>query len=538
MQQPETAPALPSLDTSLGQMFQDLSMSTPGPTRSTFEVPDPRNGTPGQCNQDTSSPLERMTLPSMCTLEPLQEDLFVGYHHGPQLPRLKDILPIFSFTAGSGEETILPSLPSPEHGEEAQIARVRRDIDPKRLSIRGHREGFTSFGERATVDMPGASLRHFNITKRRRNDEDREDGLLRRKAWREDEKSGSTIISKFVKHPELAINLARFLPVQDLINLYSVSRDFYYIVNHRFTTVVMAQAHQRAPESAKTFPFRCYASLCQEDPAERPHPVPQKAATGQARTVPTFRWLKMICFREMVVHQIVVIMAEDGVPVPKECIPAIKKMWLMMDMPDNLRRIGFIQNEKVFTDQDLFFLTMFFIKLDMRFTDPLTGSGTDGMRTMLLSQPSLSYLWRALKRTILISKLEVIRMYVRWKHMPDESERGQPMFGVAPEEIGMTQYEAWGKGKSRIPLQRPDELVMKESIRRGLKLHKKYTDMMLWGYVSMQTFEDIEPQVLERPLARLEGLEKDLVPPEDRKKVIPPKQVSFRVVQGRGQARA
>lgn len=535
---------LPSLGTSLGQLFQDLSMVTPGPTRTEFQIPNDSNENHGQglsgqnaansSSSSNSNSTEEVTLPDTYTSEPLEENLFAGYQNGPQLPRLKDILPIVNHTSNSEEANndedhdLTHSFKSERA---AHSSRACYGHAPNRLNTRGHCDVFTSFGQRASVDMPSASLEHFSVTKKRRNGDGNETHA-RRRAWIKDENVPSDIISKFVRHPELAINLARFLPVQDLIGLYAISKDFHYIVNHRFTTVIMSQANRRAPESAKMFPFRCYASLCQEDPAERPHPVESKAAAGLSRTVPTFRWLKMVCFREMVVHQIVVIMAEDGVPVPKECVPAIKKMWLMMDMPDNIRRIGFIQNEKVFTDQDLFFLTMFFIKLDMRFTDPLTGSGSEGMRNMLLSQPSLSYLWRALKRTILISKLEALRMFIRWKQRPNDAEPGQSLFGVPAEEIGMTQYEAWGKSKSRKLLLRPDELVMREAIRRGLKLQKKYTDMMLWGYVNMKTLENIKPQRLERTLPRLEGLEQELTPFEDRWKIVPSKKVSYRVIQG------
>ncbi|KAI5281159.1 hypothetical protein KEM54_003400 [Ascosphaera aggregata] len=550
---------------SLGNLFRDLNMSTPAARQTTFEMEEMEDGEHGleddnlqqqqqqqrqHGHEDGSNSLRNAILPSMCDAESMHQ-YSSEYQDGSQLPKIKDIMPAFDIdtTRKNSFDLSVPRL-----GEPVQLSRIPRSIDPLRLRNRGHSDGFTSFGERASVDMPGASLEHFSLSKRRRSDEDDyygvdgdddgdEDGddenegggrprAARRRA-RNDPNLSESILVRIMKHPELAIFLARFLRVQDLISLYAISRDFHGIVNHRFTTVVMSQALKRAPESARIFPFRCYATLCQEDPAERPHPLPRRAIVGDVRTVPTFRWLKMICFREMVVHQIMVMMAEDGVPVPGECRTAIKKLWLLMDIPDNLRRIGLIQNDKIFSDQDLFFATMFFIKLDMRFTDPLTGSGTDGMKRMLLSQPSLSYLWRALRRTILVSKLDVIRMFVRWKYVPEESERDQTIFGIPPEEVGIVQYEAWGKSTSRIPLQRPDELVMKESIRRGLKLHKKYTDMFLWGYVNPNTFENLGPQVLERSLGRLEGLEKELIPPQDRKKVIPEKQVSFRVIQRR-----
>lgn len=341
------------------------------------------------------------------------------------------------------------------------------------------------------------------------------------------------ILHAFFKNPHLTVNLTRHLRVQDVLNLYCVSRNFHDIVNAQFTTVIKIQATRRAPQSAQLFPPRCYRRLCIRDPGERPHPVAEQADHGEIRTVPSFRWLKMICFREMVCHQIVVILAEDGIPLPGECIPVLKKIWLLMDIPDNARRVGLIQNRGFFTDSDLFFATLFFIKLDMRFNDPVNGLGKVGLRRMLLSQPSLSSLWKTLKRTILKSKLDVIEMFARWKHIPETEIANETVLGIPPQEIGLVQYEAWGRTTSRKLLQRPDDLVMKEAIRRGLKLHTKYSDMFLWGYIHPQTMHDISPKRMERYLPQLEGLEEELDRQDDEEHVALPKMVSTRVIQHR-----
>jgi hypothetical protein len=41
------------------------------------------------------------------------------------------------------------------------------------------------------------------------------------------------------------------------------------------------------------------------------------------------------------------IMAEDGVPLPRRCELAVKRMWFLMDIPDNARRIVYIHSEKL-----------------------------------------------------------------------------------------------------------------------------------------------------------------------------------------------
>ncbi|WEW56146.1 hypothetical protein PRK78_001581 [Emydomyces testavorans] len=387
-----------------------------------------------------------------------------------------------------------------------------KTIRPHRLWLRGPSQGYRSFGDLVQADMPSPSLEHFSIMKLSRTASECGPARVCRHS-----ESRFSIFQELLKRPELIINLASHLRVQELLILYRISKPFHSIINQRFTTVILSQAMRRAPESARIFPFRCYSSLCIDDPGQRPHPVAQLAATGQHRKVPSFRWLLMLCFREMVCHEIRMIMAEDGTPLPEQCESVMKKIWFVMDIPDNARRIGMIQNREIFTDADLFFATMFFVKMDMRFTDPLTGSGRDGMRRMLLSQPSLSTFWKALRRTALVSKVDAVKMYIRWKWQPPARLAGQPVFDVPANEIGIIQYEGWGRTGSRVPLQRPDEIILKESIHRNLNLRDAYTDMFLWGYVNPRDLQDIPPVPERRDLERLGGMEDLLISDEEKR---------------------
>lgn len=297
------------------------------------------------------------------------------------------------------------------------------------------------------------------------------------------------IFNAIIKHPELALTLAKHLRVKELIDLYAISRDFHNIVNTRFTTVILSQATQKAPDSARIFPFRCYQKLCVADPARNPHPNTAHAQAEENRTVPSFRWLIMILYRERIVREIMALLHQEGVGVPPNCALAIKKLWFLMDIPDNNRRIGTIQNKGLWSDEDLFFATLLFVKLDMRFTDPVTGSGRDGMRRLALAQPSFTLLWRILRRTALQTHFETLRAYVRWRYRPLPHEANCHIFGVAPRDVGALQYEGYGKTRSRVRLQRPDELVLKESLRRQLNMQEKYVDMFLWGYVNPNTIK-------------------------------------------------
>jgi hypothetical protein len=137
------------------------------------------------------------------------------------------------------------------------------------------------------------------------------------------------IFPAILLYPELCFHLSSHLPLNSLVSLYAISRDFHTILDSRFTAVILSQSLAKAPESSRIFPFRCYAHLCRKDPASRiPHPDPEKARKGVARAVPSFRWLRMVLWREKVVHEIMAIMAEDGVPLPSRCSLALKRMWV------------------------------------------------------------------------------------------------------------------------------------------------------------------------------------------------------------------
>ena len=127
----------------------------------------------------------------------------------------------------------------------------------------------------------------------------------------------------------------------------------------------------------------------------------------------------------------------------------------------------------------------------MRLTDPVDGNGEVGIRKMLLAQRSLSTLGKVLMRKEMLTQLDMLRMFVKWKYQPAPQHRGMSIAGIPPHEIGRGEFEGWGFGTKRIL--RPDELAMREGVRRNLDLDKKYLDMMLWGFVDKKTLEDIWP---------------------------------------------
>ncbi|KAI1619247.1 hypothetical protein EDD37DRAFT_571573 [Exophiala viscosa] len=316
-----------------------------------------------------------------------------------------------------------------------------------------------------------------------------------------DDHPNFNIFDGILLYPELVFALATALPVKDLISLYAISRDYHTIIDTRFTTVVLSQARRKAPESAEAFRFRSYAKLCRTDPAARiPHPNAALAARSIPRSIPSFRWLKMVLHREKVIHELVTVFAEDGIPLPFRCRLALKRLWFMLDLPDNARRIGYVHNKRLMTDLDIYFSACFFVKLDMRLNDPIASEKRDSMRKMLLSQKSFTTILQVIKREMWTTKFEVLKEWIKLRYEPMEDEIGLPMFGVRPENIGRGRLEYWGEVSTeelgRIPgwLFRPDQLIVREAIRRGMSLDRHYLQFMLYGYVRPDTLQDYAPR--------------------------------------------
>ncbi|MCJ1424037.1 hypothetical protein MMC29_001924 [Sticta canariensis] len=294
-----------------------------------------------------------------------------------------------------------------------------------------------------------------------------------------------SVFKALLNHPELVFEFAKHLDVDDLVSLYAISKNFHNLVNSRFTTMILSQSVHKAHESSRIFIFRSYKPLCQRDPAARP----LEAAPGEVRWVPSLRWLRMILFRERVVDEIITCLSAEGHFMPKRASLVIKKIWFTIDIGDNVHRIGIIHNREFWTDEDLYLATMFFLKLDLRFTHPVTGNGEQGMRNMLLGQRSLSTLLRVLKRQEMLSQLDLLRMIVEWNYRPAPHHARMSILGVPHDKIGKLRYEGWGK--TRHLFIQIDQLVMREAIRRGLDLQGHYMDMITYGYVNKTTFEDV-----------------------------------------------
>lgn len=280
------------------------------------------------------------------------------------------------------------------------------------------------------------------------------------------------IFQAILQHVHIVFHFVTCLDVDTLVSLYAISKDLHNMVNTCTSAVILAQAMRYAPRAASTFPFRCYRKLCNDDPR-----VDLDVTRGQSRLIPSFRWLRMIHWRHQVAHKIVQLLNEEGLYLPEEGGTAIEKIWFLMDIPDNQRRLATIQNPDLWTTADLFYACMFFMRIDMRCTDPLFPRAHANIRRMLMAQPSMTMTCRVLERKFLLNKHEVIETYMRWKYTAVDGHQPN-VFGVPQRELGLLQYEGYGKEGSRVKLQRPDELVLKECVRRGMQMETAFFCML------------------------------------------------------------
>ncbi|GAB7351087.1 hypothetical protein MBLNU459_g1557t3 [Dothideomycetes sp. NU459] len=360
------------------------------------------------------------------------------------------------------------------------------------------------------------------------------------------------ILAALMSHVDILLNITSYLSPTTLLNLYSISAPFHYLMDSHFTSFIMACTRTWAPNADRFFPWWCYRQLCIEDPAQRrartgPRSTsltkkqglrtpltreahkessadskarnpdasanisPNKKETGsgggtnqdktaqKVRDVPSFRWLKMVAYRESVSREIIGWLAYHGHRVPRhEGVDAVKKMWFLLDMPISAPRVALIHNSAYFTPATLVVLQTLFVKLDMLYTDPVRASGGEHrMREMLLAERSLTTLWNYLRGADGTSRLDVVRLWVRHGYKRPQplrplTEQAQkeweerqklPIMGVPALLVGRWGFECWGLGKNR--LIRPDELVAKEGVRRRLGLQREYMRMVASGYLGL-----------------------------------------------------
>jgi hypothetical protein len=300
-----------------------------------------------------------------------------------------------------------------------------------------------------------------------------------------------SLLTAFLKCPPVILRLARHLEPKSLLDLYAISKPFHFIMNSHFTTYIKESALYWAPKSNYIFPWRCYRRLTIKDPGFRTVPgKPEKA-----RDVPGFRWLQMVCYRQRVVEQIIEDMAKHGHICPEEFEETLKKIWFTMDLPRNGNRIGVLHQPGYWLNRDIFLASMFFMKLDMRLSDPVEGTGETQLRGLIFGSRNLLSLRDVLTRSC--RTIHILRLQIWYDYRPSPQHRGLQIMGVSADSIGRGHTEGWGRGNNR--LLRVDEGVMREGIRRSLQMQTYYLDFVLFGTLRIEeVMEKIRNEKEER----------------------------------------
>ncbi|TAQ83858.1 hypothetical protein B7494_g7819 [Chlorociboria aeruginascens] len=316
--------------------------------------------------------------------------------------------------------------------------------------------------------------------------------LRKRRVWAEHAQKRAGLEKKdffeaLSSFPELVLEIVKVMPPRDTVSLYAISRSFHETLNGHMSYAMRSTAMHSFPEAAKVYVYMLYKSLCIPDPLLASDPVPNDAVPH----VPSLLWLQMVIHRGRTVRDILACMAREGHRMPKPMSLAIHKMWLIMDVSTTSLRVSLLKADGVFTDWDLYYMQMFFTKLDMRFNDPIDGPAARTLRRLFLGQQGLTPLSKLLKRTAYKTQIEVTKLQLRYRYTRPADLKNDPIFDIPAHEIGIGHLEGWGTGRAH--LLRPDELVSREAVRRDMGLKHHLMNMMIWGYVDLKTGKNLKP---------------------------------------------
>ncbi|KAL4894493.1 hypothetical protein BDV59DRAFT_200835 [Aspergillus ambiguus] len=280
-----------------------------------------------------------------------------------------------------------------------------------------------------------------------------------------DQMGDFNFLQAFTVNAEYTMAMTDYLGVKDIVNLMATSRHFNDFMKTHESAVATRKAYNEALEAARAHPPVCYPSLCVKDSDAAP------------TANPSLRWLAMVTYREKAAEEIVNTMGELGYPMPRGCAGMLKKLWFLFDVPDNERREWTAQNVNLWPNVDVFYCTFFLVTVDEYFSTQYDNH-TGELRRLSMAQSSLSFFLDVLKNRRFDSQLDVLQTFVRWQYQPKPHEAGGILYGVSPEEVGLLQYENYGRrGERTVKFVRPDVCVLKELTRRHLNLDEMYRDM-------------------------------------------------------------
>ncbi|KAB5531236.1 hypothetical protein GE09DRAFT_1251817 [Coniochaeta sp. 2T2.1] len=347
-----------------------------------------------------------------------------------------------------------------------------------------------------------------------------------------DAKPKFDIIGTISSSIEILQAVGKHLRPRDIVNLYSISRDFHAMLDTHMRSSVFVWASHNSRLAMDVFPYQFYVGSTVSDPAGRPrdrayHDIyarltatpylpsqllrPSSSSSlgskgeEEVRAVPSLRYLHLLHARTTRVRDILACLARRGHRLPPGTDATLMKLWLIMDLPTNIDRCTVIKTQSYFTKLDLRRASVFLVKLLMRFNDPLYGPDHSVLMELMLGQKGLTPLWELLRGKGYTTLNEIVGAKMRYdvRPTPAEMETGKPVLGVPVDEMaaghreggwggGRAWEEGWDKG-TREHLMRPDELVVRECARRGMEMEEYVDSMAVYGHVDLATAENLAP---------------------------------------------
>lgn len=345
------------------------------------------------------------------------------------------------------------------------------------------------------------------------------------------------IFKAILRHPNLFFQFALRLPLDTMMDLYAIDKEFHYRLNKYSISIIYDHALYHAPIAASIFSPIMYPDLVISDPVLKP----MDGRVHLARDIPSFRWTKMVFYRYKIVREILTLLALDGHRVPAATETVLCKFWVVMELRTQAMREAFLRDPLIWSNAEIHIFQLFLAKLDMRFSHPVQGQGSSELSHMLLTQKSLTTL-----RNVLAGKVDnnvpqrldyddiqdmAIKTYISddldtdthpW--LDDEFENG-----IDPQFWGLLSRENYDvEGQS---MDSCVDLVVFEGIRRRLHVEKWYLDFILYGYVDPETGENTLAPKIWRGDKEVKVLERGLPGEQDKRIVIKEFEVNLGITE-------
>jgi hypothetical protein len=298
------------------------------------------------------------------------------------------------------------------------------------------------------------------------------------------------IFKALVRHPNLFFQFTIRLPIDTLVDLYAIDKEFHWRFNKYSTSIIHDWVKMHCRDAAEIASWAMYPRHCISDPMLKP----KDGKPHLARDAPSLRWVRMVVHRDKAVRKILTYMALDGHRVPSATARVLHKYWMLMEIKHTHARESFLVNPDYWSNMDILLLQLFLIKLDMHFSDPIHGQGLCALSELMLTQPTLTYLADLISGRGKVGYDELARM-VLWTYPNEELDLDQHLWLdddeplVDPSQHGILLSEGWEEGEEY--MESPMEMVIREGVCRRLPIHKYYLDFLLYGYTDPKTGKNL-----------------------------------------------